>query len=271
VRKILIEFEKDDNMGKKQTVIEDIFRICRKRDNFVFDNSLVKEVCRKHAFGNPFDATKLDDTSKFPEILLDEDYFILHLGKGYHQFVKGIDIGFHKFEKIPPESINDWKYRKSILNELDESESNILSIITNQRIIHDFLYEDITVNPKVYYPRRTKTSLEYRVYDTTIKTTNIQMEIDLTMEHNGYVTIFEAKNNFPENFAVYQLYHPFLYFVRLKNAKQLPINEITCCYLLRKFVEKQSVIRIYNYTFDGECDMASIRLLRCAQYNLIQR
>ncbi len=86
-------------MGTKQDVITEIFRLCRDRRNFIFDNALVKQVCKRHGFGNPFDVTKLDDTSRFPQILLDEDYFILHLGKGGHKFVKGISNGFHVFER----------------------------------------------------------------------------------------------------------------------------------------------------------------------------
>ncbi|MDH7603747.1 MAG: hypothetical protein QHH13_02495 [Melioribacter sp.] len=87
-------------MGNKQEVITEIFKICQRRNNYVFDNDLVKDVCKKFNFGNPFDATKLDDTSKFPQILIDEDYFILHLGNGRHKFVKGIRNGFHDFEEI---------------------------------------------------------------------------------------------------------------------------------------------------------------------------
>ena len=87
-------------MGTKQKVIIELFKKCYMKKDFVFDNMLVKQICKKYGFGNPFDATKLDDTSKFPKILLDEDYFILHLGEGKHKFVKGIIIGFHSFEEI---------------------------------------------------------------------------------------------------------------------------------------------------------------------------
>jgi len=147
-------------MGTKQDVITDIFNLCKKRKDFVFDNVLVKEVCKKRGFGNPFDATKLDDTSKFPQILLDEDYFILHLGEGRHRFVKGISNGFHIFEKIDNKRTFDWKYRKSILNEFDTSESNILSVANNQRAIFDFLYKDIVASPKVYNAKWTKMEIE---------------------------------------------------------------------------------------------------------------
>ncbi len=258
-------------MSKKQKVITEIFNRCKEKNDFEFDNELVKEISKKHKFGNAFDATKLDSLAKFPKILLEEDYFILHLGEGKHKFVKEISKGFHRFEEIPSNSIYDWKYRKSILNEFDTSESNILSVGFNQRIIHDFLYDDIVANPKMYGSRRTKTSFEFYVGNEKISAKNLQMEIDLTIEYNGFVTVFEGKNNFPEDFAVYQLYFPFLYYFNLKQENKLEINEINCCYLLRKKDEKNSIIRIYKYTFEKPFDMSSIKLIKSAQYNLIKR
>ncbi|MEA3475024.1 MAG: hypothetical protein U9R23_01045 [Candidatus Cloacimonadota bacterium] len=258
-------------MGRKQDVIIEIFKICKLKSNFVFDNGLVKQVCKKYGFGNPFDVTKLDDTSKFPRILLDEDYFILHLGKGRHKFIKGIKNGFHLFEAISKDNIFDWKYRKSLLNEFDKSESNILSVASNQRIIHDFLYEDIVANPKVYNARRTKIGLSYCVGNEEIMAQSLQMEIDLTMELGGVITIFEGKNGFPDNFAVYQLFHPFKYYSILKKEKKLDIKQITCCYVLRKKEKGSSIFRLYNYSFADENNIGSIKFLRNAQYNLIKR
>jgi len=258
-------------MGIKQEVVAEIFELCKKRKDFTFDNTLVKRVCKKHNFGNPFDVTKLDDTSRFPKILLSEDYFILHLGKGRHRFVKGIRNGFHHFERISKSKIYQWKYRKSILNEFDTSESNILSVAANQRIIHDFLYEDIVAAPKVYNARRTKSSISYKVGRQSIVAEGIQMEIDLTMELQGVVTIFEGKNGFPENFAVYQLFHPFKYYSVLRAEKRLNVAQITCCYILRKRKRSGSSLRLYNYTFRDANNMGSIKLLKSAQYDLVKR
>lgn len=258
-------------MGIKQDVVAEIFKLCKKKRGFVFDNNLVKKVCKKHGFGNPFDVTKLDDTTKFPKILLREDFFILHLGEGRHKFVKGIDKGFHRFEKVDKKNTIDWKYRKSILNEFDTSESNILSVAGNQKIINDFLYEDIVASPKIYNARRTKTNLTYRVGKEKIKANNLQMEIDLTMELNSVVTVFEGKNNFPENFAIYQLFHPFKYYSALKKKNKLNVKMVTCCYILRKKDQGKTILRLYNYTFEDGNDMASIKLLKDAQYNLIKR
>jgi len=167
-------------MSKKQQVATELLQYCLSNNHFIFHNDLVKEISLRYGFGSPFDATKLDDTSKFPSLMKELDYFLIHIGNGYHQFVKGINNGFHKFELIPPENKFRWHYRKSILNEFDTSESNILSVVNNQRIIHHFLYGDEDKSVNVYFPRRTKMSFEYNINTTHIVATNLQMEIDMT-------------------------------------------------------------------------------------------
>ncbi|OQX74245.1 MAG: hypothetical protein B6D61_11795 [Bacteroidetes bacterium 4484_249] len=258
-------------MSKKNQVITELFNRSKKSGNYIFNNETVKEISKRIGVGNPFDVTKLDNTDKFPEILIKNDFYIIHLGNGKHKFINGIKNGFHNFEQIENKNIFEWKYRQSILNEYDTSESNILSVGFNQRIIHDFLYDDIVASPKMYGSRRTKTSLNYKIANEVINSTNIQMEIDLTTEYNGIVTVFEGKNNFPNNFAVYQLYFPFLYFYNLKKQKELNISEINCCYLLRKKQNSKSIIRVYQYTFRNPFDMASIELTKNAQYILVKR
>ena len=258
-------------MNKKQKVLTEIFRICEKQNNFVFDNDLVKKISKKHKFGNPFDATKLDSTEKFAKIMLKNDVFVSHIGSGKHKFIKGISKGYHNFEKIDNKNIIQWKYKKSILNEYDTSESNILSVASNQKIIHNFLYQNIVAPIKVYNARRTKTSFEYQIDKEKIKMDSIQIEIDLTMELDGSVTVFEGKNNFSKDFAVYQIYHPFLYFTEIKRENKLPIKKISACYILRKKINDVSILRLYNYTFDDKNDITSIKLLKSAEYHLIKK
>lgn len=258
-------------MGKKQQVISKLFEICSKRQNFVFHNKLVKQVCSVIGFGNPYDATKIDNSALLPDDVKEQDYFIIHLGSGYHQFVKGIHLGYHKFEPIADFEKFEWKYRKSLLNEFDTSEANILSVASNQRILHDFLYEDIVASPKVYNARRTKKSIKYFIGNQDISTTNLQMEIDLTLEYQGNVTIIEGKNKFPEDFAVYQLFHPYKYYRELKREEDVAIKKVSCCYILRKMENEESVLRLYHYTFDDENQIDSIRLIEKSEYKLIKR
>ena len=57
-------------MSKKRQVIEAVFEHCQKAGNFQFDNDLVKDISKKIGFGNPFDATKIDNRKKLPPILI---------------------------------------------------------------------------------------------------------------------------------------------------------------------------------------------------------
>lgn len=258
--------------NKKKTVIAEIFEICEKKGDMVFDNTLVKKVCKKHDFKNPFDATKLDNTDKLPEILKQKDYFVLHLGEGKHQFVKGIRYGYHDFEKINEDEHIEWKYRKSILNEVDESESNIISVGINQRILHDFLYDDMVASPKFYGAKRTKSSFAFRVGQTKVKTKNVQMEMDATLEYLGQVTVIEGKNEgstLTPDFAVYQIYYPFRYFMNIKERENLPIENINCLYLMRN--KERNLVKLYLYSFEDPGQIGSIKLLKKAAYHLIRR
>ena len=53
-------------MSKKSEVLLELYNICKKRNDFVFDNNLVKNVSRSIGFGNPFDVTKIDNKNKLP-------------------------------------------------------------------------------------------------------------------------------------------------------------------------------------------------------------
>ncbi len=258
-------------MGKKQQVISRLFTICRKRGDWTFDNVLVKTVCREVGFGNPFDATKVDSSSILPDDVRKADYFIVHLGKGRHRFVRGVSLGYHSFEPIEKYECIEWKYRRSLLNELDTSESNILSVASNQRVIHDFLYDDIVASPKAYNARRTRLSFSYWVGNELVSADGLQMEVDFTFEYQGVVTVMEGKNGLPPDFAIYQLFHPFRYYVEINRQKNLGIREVTGCYILRKRTAGDSILRLYHYTFSDPERIASIRLLKKAEYRLVKR
>ena len=261
---------KPSKLSKKKLVQQEIFEICRRRGDMTFDNNLVRDIAQKNDFGSPFDVTKTDNSGILAPAVLEQGYCIAHLGRGKHRFLKAANVWFHRFEKIATEPIK-WPYRRSLLNETDTSESNILSVGFNQRIIHDFLYEDIVASPKMYNARRTKITTNYAAGAESLALEKVQMEIDLTTEYLGTVTIFEGKNKFPDDFAVYQLFHPFLHFKELQKKKQLSIKAINCCYMLREKKKGNSIIRLFLYTFDKEESIGSIRLVKSAEYHLVTR
>ena len=252
--------------NKKHSVLLDLYNHCKAQNDFVFHNDLVKDYAKKHKFGNPFDATKLDSSEKLPRFFRENDICLLHLGSGNHKFIKGINKLYHAFESIQ-ESIK-WEYKKSLLNEYNDSESNILSVANNQRILHDFVFGadlefenlDISKRPKTYFPHRTKTTLKYFFESQEIIATNQQIEIDLTLEFNGTIGIFEAKNGEPKDFNIYQIYHPFLYY----HNSNLPIKSIICCYLVRN----GDSLKLWAYTFSEAKRLDSIAFLKSKEYIL---
>ena len=189
-----------------------------------------------------------------------------NLRKAEHQFVQGIEYGYHTFESIKKE--HEPSYSPSILNDLNTSESNVLSVVFNQRFIYDFL--EIQETPKIYLPHRTKYNFEYKINNQKIITHKQQIEVDMTIESNGNVYTFEAKNNFPKDFNVSQLYLPFLYYH--ENKKQgLAIKNLYPCYLLRKKNKNgDSVVRLYKYSFTDPYEMSSITLLDSVEYQIIK-
>ncbi len=255
-------------MSKKREVLEIIFLECQRRGDFVFDNELVKEVCQEIGFKNPFDATKVDRKNLYPDVMKrGSGYFVIHLGDGRHQFVSNQSLAYHQFEAIEADETVHWRYRQSLLNEFDTSESNIISVGLNQRILHDFLYDDIVANPKWYGSRRTKFTGDYTIAEQPIQVRKLQMEIDAVLEMNNVVTIIEGKNGFPDNFAVYQLFHPYLYFEDIRRSGKLEISDIQCCYLQRLKESTGSILRLYLYRFHN-LELSSIELIRKREYEL---
>ena len=266
--------------SKKDQVIEELFKICKKKNNFVFHNDLVKDICQKVGFGNPFDVTKLDNKTKLPDILVKNDYAIIHIGSGSHMFIKGIDKVFHDFEPI--QKTIDWNYKKSLLNQYNSSESNILSVANNQRILHNFLFGqdtefedvDITKRPKTYFPHRTKTSFEYNFgKDAILEMKNIQIEVDLTIEFQGTIGVFEGKNGKPDTFSIYQIYHPFLYYFNANKKTELKgkIKDIFCVYVVREKSKTHDTIKLWAYTFKNPLDITSIKFIKSCSYKLINQ
>ncbi len=273
------EAKKRGYITSKKEILREIFIECEQKSNFVFDNNLIKKKSGD-CFKNQFDVTKVDTKDKLHKDIIQSDYCLIHLGNGKHKFVKGVNKIYHIFEDIPESNIINWNYKKSILNEFNTSESNILSVANNQRILHTFLFEedrefdnsDVLLRPKTYFPHRTKTCLNYKIDGESVVLYNIQIEIDLTIEHEGIVNVFEAKNGDIDNFNVTQIYYPFLYYynAKLNNNFKDKIKTINCVYLLKYKENNNTVLKLYKYTFDNPEEITSIKLLDSKKYILIK-
>lgn len=145
-----------------------------------------------------------------------------------------------------------------------------LSVANNQRILHHFLFgedlefADLSIEnrPKTYFPHRTKATLRYNFDTQEILAINQQIEIDLTLEFNRIIGIFEAKNGEPKDFNIYQIYHPYLYYYN----SGLAFREIICVYLVRN----KDSLKLWAYTFEKPLHLDSVKFLKSCEYQLIR-
>lgn len=268
-----------DNKSKKRNLVGKFFEKRIQDNKPKFHNKELEKFAQEFniSIGNIHDVTKFDHISKLPSNMLEQNYCIIHIGNGFHKFVKGLDQAYHSFERdIAEENSKNFEIKFGLLDGSDTSEANLLSLAFNRLLVHDFLYEDISQNPNIYLPTRTKTNLSYFIGKESVIAENIQMESDLILENRNKLTIFECKISNENDFAIYQLYHPFLkYYNEKYNGSE--IEAINCCYVLRRILasqernEKPKEIEMYLYTFRKPSHMNSIQLEKAAKYNLIER
>lgn len=263
-------------LSLKRQVLEEIFNGFQRTGRAVFTNQDVKRVCQRVGFGNPFDATKVDTKDILPDIMRQHGYCIAHLGRGRHWFIQELCHWFHDFEPISKDEQIHWRYRKSLLNDIDRGEASVLSLAINQHILHDFVYEDVVASPKIYIPGRTKADLNYQVGNTYLQTQGLQMEMDLVLEYQGTVTILEAKSKriFPSDFVVYQLFHPVKFYDMKARQMGIEIGKINACYIVKAVSggrHPRVRLRLYLYEFTDLDRLDSIKLVRKAEYHLIPR
>jgi hypothetical protein len=272
-------------MSKKSQLLDELVNHCIQRDgpgleSYVFDNDLVKLLSNSIGFRNQFETTRIDTKKESSPRMLEEGLNVVHLGATYtggkrdiarHAFVRR-EL-FHDFEKI--EKISTVMYHPGPLDELNTSESNILSLVYNHGIIHRVLYPyDLKANPSIYMSHRTRFQSNHRVGDINLPMGELQVEVDMTIEFNGHVTVFEGKNHSKarNNFAIYQLYMPFRYYHLKSKNNGLGIKEIDCCYVMRKRIRGKNIfdsdIDVYRYTFENPDELTSIRFISSERFQL---
>ena len=274
-------------MGKKTDTQDAIVQLCLERDGpdcpvYIFTNEEVKEISSKTRFANHNDATHIDSRQGLSPLMKEHDLCLFHLGtlKGEkstrHCLLSPSDLAFHDFEDINDEDIKDMDDLKpGPLDETNTSEANILSLVYNHGILRRFLYGgDLQATPQIYMAHRSEKDTEHRVGDISLPTGRIQFEVDMTFAYDGKVTVFEGKNwkRNRHNFAIYQLYMPYRHYeIMSRESPELGIEEINCCYLIRRKMSWGSEIHAYLYEFDDPEDLTSIRFIKNAQFNLIYR
>ncbi len=275
-------------MGKKKEVLREVFlhakRKAKNKDFIVFNNNLVRKYAVKYGFGNQFDVVKHNTQATLPEEMVDESYFIIHLGRGKHAFIRGSKCGFngfHLFENIPMKNRIKWRYNPSLMDRLSMSESQTISTVFNDRIIHDFMFGNKDDRILYHAGRRARVSftaeacpgLEFDAH-------SLQLEVDAffempeTDDKPPILATVEGKKTSASEFEVRQLFTVMQYLHKGVEDGLLPKNtEIHNLYVVSDSPESKSVewwyhIRIYDYYFQNPRVMSSIKLRKAKEYQL---
>tara|TARA_Y100000031_G_scaffold157008_1_gene214931 strand:- start:10600 stop:11370 length:771 start_codon:yes stop_codon:yes gene_type:complete len=252
--------------SKKRDAINKIFDSCFKKNPnsnvLKFNNDQVKEVTGTE-FSNQFDATKFDSSEKLPSRLEEEGYFIVHLGKGNHAFVKG--DGFHKLEEIE-DNVN-WKLSKSSMDDISDSEAQSASTAFNDKIIHDFLFDDKSKKILLHTARRSKLSYDMVINGEKLQTNKLQIELDGVYETEDTIATMEVKNLDNGEFEIRQLFSSMKYFEQLKEDDKIDNKVIRLLFMVRER-KRGNYYKLYEYEFINKDNPNSIKLIKCKRYNI---
>lgn len=251
--------------SKKRDSIDILFNTLYKEHPeqkvLLFSNTTLKTITQDTKFMNQFDAVKFDSSEKLPDTLKEKGYFIVHLGKGNHAFVKG--NGYHKFESISDVRKIDTK--GGLIDEVGQSEAGAISFIYNSGIIQNFLGEK---NVQVHTARRSKVSFGFKVNGAVLFADKQQIELDGIFETPGGVIIpVEAKNVEYGDFEIRQIFSMKKYFDALIQKGSLPNTvKVRLLFLVRLRDRKQNLCKIYEYKFTDDEDLNSIKFVQAVEY-----
>jgi len=255
--------------SKKHQLIREIFEGLRKIDSrsdvLPFNNDMVKELSSRVKFRNPFDATKFDTFESMPTCLKQEGFFVVHLGRGNHAFVKG--TGYHHFEPIQETKI--WNPSKSIVSKLGKSEAGTVSTIYNEKIIHDFLCGNADKEIKIHISRRSNVTYDFWIGNNELHADWLQIEVDAFFEADNIIAAVEVKNIKHTNFEIRQVYSSMRYLDRFYRDGIIPKKyKLRFLFFQKGKKNKMDFYRLYEYRFNDWRKMDSIELIKNAQYNM---
>jgi hypothetical protein len=205
---------------------------------------------------------KFDCKNRLPKIFEENNLSILPISRSKY-LISDIDV-YHTLEEREKEITNYYNfpdYIESIDYNNIKSETQVLNCAYFTGIINDFLDDDDiipTVSGRMssgQFKFKIKT-LSSKFLDLSID--NSQIEIDGAYEGVNFLSLFEAKLEFPENFLVRQLYFPF------KTWKNKIGKDIKTIFL----VYSNGIFSLYEYAFDQDC-YNSINLVKQKNYSII--
>jgi len=253
--------------SRKQAVILELFSELRRPgehlDILNFTTDRVRELCREHEFRNPFDATNFDTIERLPTKLQDEGYFIVHLGRGDHAFVRG--QGYHVLEPI--QTTKGWPGAESLVDKLGISEASAISTMYNDRIIHDFLYAGSDADLQVHTARRSNATFSFQVNKQQLHADWVQVEIDGFFEGPNLIVPVNIKNGKRSNFEIRQMFTIMKYLEQFQLDGRIPSRtKSRLLYINRIKASSRDDFDIYEYRWKNPSDFNGFEFVKSVRY-----
>lgn len=215
-------------------------------------------------FREPRLMVKFDYKNQLPEIFSENNLSILPITKG--KYIISRFKAYHKLEKRENE-IRSFEFPEHI-ESLDfnniTSEAQAINCAYITGIIQDFLEEDEGIYPTVQ-GRMGSGEFNFNIVDTdtsnriNVNIKNSQIEIDGAYEGLNFLSLIEAKIEYPENFLVRQLYYPFRTW---NNCIDKEVKTIFLIY-------SNGIFSLYEYSFEDEDCYNSLKLTKQESYSII--
>ncbi len=202
---------------------------------------------------------KADSRKDLPEIMRDNGYFLLPVTNGSYAIVRG--EGFHDLES-PAEPI---EFKSRIRFNLSTTSRNTSEMQYLDYCFASGLMEEV-VNRGVLYSsirgRERSGEFSFRVNSSEIHVNGAQIEVDLGLEGEDCIVLFEAKARNMEDFIIRQLYYPYRRFHNLNTEKVvIPV-----------FFTYDAATEAYSfwiYEFTNLTDYNSLKLIKRLSYKIV--
>ncbi|MDR0900914.1 MAG: hypothetical protein LBM26_04565 [Methanobrevibacter sp.] len=210
-------------------------------------------------FREPRLMVKFDKLSYKPQIFDKEKLSILPITRG--KYIISDFNSHHKLE--PPSNKYDFREFPSYIESVNptniSSESVALNTADSMNILSHFIDDEMMV-PTVS-GRRSSGEFDFNIIRNKkdklhIEVSNSQIEVDGAWEGLNYLSLIEAKMDYPDDFIIRQLYYPFRVFNKIIEK---PIKNIFLFYSNNQF-------SLYEYVFEDINCYHSLKLNKQCNY-----
>lgn len=211
-------------------------------------------------FREPRLMTKFDHSINLPSVFSDNDLAVLPISRG--EYVISSFSAYKTMDEADEacERVSVPAYIQSISPKFIVSEAIALNCAYSCGILSDFLDDEElipTVNGRMG-SGRFDFNITTKAGKRTVSVNNAQIEIDAAFEGVNYLSLFEAKHDFADDFIVRQLYYPY------RTWKERVTKKVKSVFL----TFSNGVFDLFEYNFDDPYDYNSLILVKKKKYAL---